>query len=85
MDREKKTRDTTHVCMYGHTYSKSVDQPGKVANPAARGQLNTGKMNISLSAFAPENMYITMNKITLTKVGGAGGGGSPPPPPPRKH
>ena len=26
------------VCMYGHTYSKSMDQPGKVANPA-RGQL----------------------------------------------
>ena len=28
-----------YVCMYGHTYSKSMDQPGKVANPA-RGQLN---------------------------------------------
>ena len=25
--------------MYGHTYSKSMDQPGKVAS-AARGQLN---------------------------------------------
>ena len=25
--------------MNGHTYSKSTDQPGKVANPA-RGQLN---------------------------------------------
>ena len=25
--------------MYGHTYSKSMDQPGKAANPA-RGQLN---------------------------------------------
>ena len=25
--------------MYGHTYSKSMDQPCKVANPA-RGQLN---------------------------------------------
>ena len=24
---------------YGHTYSKSMDQPGKVASPA-RGQLN---------------------------------------------
>ena len=43
------------VCMYGHTYSKSfIDQPGKVPNPA-RGQL-TGKINISLSAFAPENL-----------------------------
>ena len=40
--------------MYGHTYSKSMDQPGKVTNPA-RGQLNR-KMNISLSAFAPENL-----------------------------
>ena len=28
-----------YVCVYGHTYSKSMDQPGKVANPA-RGQLN---------------------------------------------
>ena len=27
------------VCMYGHTYSKSKDQPGKAVNPA-RGQLN---------------------------------------------
>ena len=25
--------------MYDHTYRKSMDQPGKVANPA-RGQLN---------------------------------------------
>ena len=25
--------------MYSHKYSKSMDQPGKVANPA-RGQLN---------------------------------------------
>ena len=30
------------VCMYGHTYSKSMDQPGKVANPAS-GQLNREK------------------------------------------
>ena len=34
---------TACVCrgarMYGHTYSQSLDQPGKVANPA-RGQLN---------------------------------------------
>ena len=28
--------------MYGHTYSKIMDQPGKVANPA-RGQLNGEK------------------------------------------
>ena len=30
----------TLCCIYGHTYSKSMDQPGKVASPAARGQLN---------------------------------------------
>ena len=29
----------TLTCMYGQAYSKGVDQPGKVANPA-RGQLN---------------------------------------------
>ena len=40
--------------MYGHTYSKSMDRPGKAANPA-RGQLNR-KMNVFLSAFAPENL-----------------------------
>ena len=28
-----------HVCMYGHTCSKSVDQPDRVANPG-RGRLN---------------------------------------------
>ena len=40
--------------MVTHTYSKSMDQPGKVANPA-RGQLNR-ENGISLSAFAPENL-----------------------------
>ena len=30
------------LCMYGHTNSKSMDQPGEVANPA-RGQLNREK------------------------------------------
>ena len=51
------TTTTTHVCMYvcmyGNTYSKSMDQPGKVANPA-RGQLNRKNDNF-LSAFVPEN------------------------------
>ena len=32
-----------------------MDQPGKVPNPA-RGQLNGGKRNFSLSPFAPENL-----------------------------
>ena len=36
------------------TYSKSMDQPSKVANPA-RGQL-TGKINVSLSPFTPKNL-----------------------------
>ena len=42
------------ILMYGHTYSKSMHQSGKVANPA-RGQPNR-EINISLSAFAPENL-----------------------------
>ena len=43
-----------YVCMCCRTYSKSMDQPGKVANPAC-GQL-TEKIDISLFAFAPENL-----------------------------
>ena len=39
--------------MYGHTYSKRMDQPCKVAHHA-RGQLNREK-TFSLSAFAPKN------------------------------
>ena len=35
------------------TYSKSMDQPGKVANPA-RGQLN--RKNEYFPPFAPENL-----------------------------
>ena len=31
------------VCMYGHHIQQSMDQPGKVANPA-RGQLNREKI-----------------------------------------
>ena len=27
-----------YVCMYGHTYSKSMDQPGEVASPARSSQ-----------------------------------------------
>ena len=50
--------------MYGHTYSKSIDQPGKVASPA-RGQLNIKKMNISLFAFVPENL---VSRVTGSAV-----------------
>ena len=44
-----------YVCMYGHHIEQSMDQPGKVANPA-RGQLNRKNYVFSLSAFAPENL-----------------------------
>ena len=35
------SRNGRFVFMYGHTYGKSRDQPGKVVSPA-RGQLNRG-------------------------------------------
>ena len=41
--------------LYGHTHSKSMDQPGKVAN-RARGQLNR-EMNISMSPFASQRIW----------------------------
>ena len=43
----------TALFMYGHRCSKSMDQPGKVANPA-RAQLNR-EMD-SLSTFDPESL-----------------------------
>ena len=39
------------LLMYGHTYSKSIDQPGKVVNPA-RGQLNMENEYFSVSVRA---------------------------------
>ena len=42
-----------YVCII-MIYSKSKDQPGKVANPA-RGQLNRGNV-FSLSTFGPESL-----------------------------
>ena len=47
------TSPTVYVCMV-ITFSKSKDQPGKVANPA-RGKLNR-EIHISLSPFAPDNL-----------------------------
>ena len=44
-----------YVWSHIYRYSKSMYQTDKVANPA-RGQLNREKFNISLSAFAPENL-----------------------------
>ena len=43
-----------YVRMYGHDTQQSMDQPGKVANPA-RGQLNR-ENEYSLSPFASENL-----------------------------
>ena len=45
---------TMYVCMYGYHIKQSMDQPGKVANPA-RGQLNR-ENNIPLSPCVPENL-----------------------------
>ena len=45
-----------YVCMYGHTYSKSMDGPGKVANPT-RGQLNRENEHyFPIRVRAPENL-----------------------------
>ena len=53
-DELYRLNESMYVCMYGHTYSKSMDKPGKAATPA-RGQLNTKNEYISLSAlFVPE-------------------------------
>ena len=47
-----KNENSKDLVMYGNTNSKSMDHPSKVANPVSW----TGKMNISLSTFAPENL-----------------------------
>ena len=41
--------------MYGHTYSKSMDQP-RVRLPTLLVVTRTGVINIFLSPFAPENL-----------------------------
>ena len=54
----RHTDDSTQYSMYvssSHTYSKSMDQPGKVANPMLVVS-RTGKMIISRSSFVPENL-----------------------------
>ena len=52
--RKSNVRCSMYYCMYGHQIQQSMDQPGKVANPA-RGQ-RTWKMNIPLSPCVPENL-----------------------------
>ena len=45
-----------HPMFHNFSHMQSIDQPGKVANPA-RGQLNREKKSIfSLSQLAPENL-----------------------------
>ena len=39
IDQPDKVPNRMYVCIYGHHIKQSMDQPGKVANPA-RGQLN---------------------------------------------
>ena len=66
--QELRTRRSELICMYGHTYSDCMDQPGKVPNPA-RGQLNR-EMNISLSRPVPSLLgyAITYQWRSLPKV-----------------
>ena len=45
--------DNLYPTVYGQTYSKSMDHPGKAANPAC-GKLDK-KNDTCLSAFAPES------------------------------
>ena len=45
------------ICMYGDAYSKSMDQPGKVANPV-RDQLIRDRIFPYRSAFASENLVL---------------------------
>ena len=43
--------------MYGHHIKQSMDQPGKIANNPAHGQLNR-ENNIPLSPCVPENLVL---------------------------
>ena len=52
LHRRKRTLTCRHnrsimlqAIMYGHTYSKTMDQPGMAANPA-RGQMNREKVDM---------------------------------------
>ena len=48
------------------TYSKSMDQPGKVANPT-RGELKR-EMNVALSTSAPENLVVQTGSAVPSHV-----------------
>ena len=49
--------------LYGHTYSKSMDQPGKVANPA-RGRLNR-KNEYKDRSISPVPLFPTLSHRNL--------------------
>ena len=59
-----KKADHGTVCMYGHTYIKSKDQPGKVANPA-RGQLNREHDHSSVTGFLPSSAAASIYYICM--------------------
>ena len=54
-----------YVYVYGHHIKQSIDQSGKVANPA-RGQLN-GENNIPLSPCMPENL-VSVPPTVVSKI-----------------
>ena len=53
-----------YVCMYDHTYSKSMDQPGKVANPA-RGQLNRENEYFPVRVWSRETGSAVSSRVNL--------------------
>ena len=55
---------STQLCICGHTYSKSMDQPGKVANPA-RGQLNFPCPRSRLRIWSCETGSAVPSRISL--------------------
>ena len=48
--------------MYGQSFQQSMNQQGKVANPA-RGQLNREDVFFPLSPFAPENLVSLARRL----------------------
>ena len=63
-----RIRELEFLVMYGHTYNKSMDQPGKVASPA-RGQLNRKKEYFP----APVCKHLNPNVLSIHPVSQSGG------------
>ena len=53
----------TPACLYGYTYSKSKDQPGKVASPK-RVQMN--RENVYFKRVLPSQ--VTMDQLVCTSL-----------------